>query len=154
MKPTVKPTVKVLGTEELNRKFRELLSETKAVLQEAALKGAEVMQAAANDKAPGPHIQTHVSKRRALWAEVEIGPDRAHWYYQFLEYGAQPHTIAPHKAKMLRWFMDTGPVYARLVRHPGIPAEPFLRPAFDESQDAAKDAAGEVIKRAVYGVAK
>lgn len=150
----MKPTVKVIGTEELNRKFRELLSETKKVLQEAAEAGADVMQAAANDKAPGRHIETHVSKRRALWAEVEIGPDREHWYYQFLEFGAQPHSIGPHKARMLRWFDSKGPIFARVVAHPGIPAEPFLRPAFDESQDKARDAAGEVIKRAVYGVAK
>jgi hypothetical protein len=35
------------------------------------------------------------------------------------------------------------------VRHPGMPAQPWLRPAFDSRKDAAAQAVGEVLREAV-----
>lgn len=43
--------------------------------------------------------------------------------------GARPHIIRPKNAKALRFEVDGRVVFARLVRHPGNRARPFLRNA-------------------------
>lgn len=43
--------------------------------------------------------------------------------------GSRPHVIRPRRAKALRFDVGGRTVYARLVRHPGTRARPFLRNA-------------------------
>jgi hypothetical protein len=44
------------------------------------------------------------------------------------ELGSAPHTITVRRAKVLA-NSETGQVFGKQVRHPGTPAQPFLRPA-------------------------
>lgn len=55
---------------------------------------------------------------------VEVGTDVQ--YAEYHEHGVGPHTIRPRRAKVLRFMTKDGVVYARHVRHPGIPARPML----------------------------
>lgn len=45
-----------------------------------------------------------------------------------VEYGTRPHEIRPRRRKALRWQAGDGGVrFARVVRHPGTRANPFMR---------------------------
>lgn len=48
-------------------------------------------------------------------------------YWHFVEYGTEPHVIRPRTKKALWWPGAHHPV--KMVRHPGTPAQPFIRPA-------------------------
>src|SRR4030067_1033142 len=136
-------TIKLEGDKELNRKLDQLGARARGALLDAAEAGAEVIEAAAEQKAPGPHIVTGNQKVEGGRAEVDIGPDKEHWYYQFFETGATAHEIA---GSPLVFEGDKGLIVTRKVNHTGMPAEPFLRPALSEKSEAAKDAAGERFK--------
>lgn len=43
--------------------------------------------------------------------------------------GARPHVIRPHTASALRFEIGGRTVFAKMVRHPGMKARPFLRNA-------------------------
>lgn len=45
------------------------------------------------------------------------------------EFGGAPYTIAPKKARALRFVSNGRVVYTRRVVHPGIPPRPYMRPA-------------------------
>lgn len=72
-------------------------------------------------------------------------------YAKHVEYGTRPttrpgftspptrYTILPHAVRALRFRAKSGEiVYAQRVRHPGVPAQPFMRPALDENRDTVK----------------
>ena len=141
-------TFKLEGFDELLEKFEQLGERARQAVIEAAQAGADVVQAAANPNAPGPNIQTRVSEKKLGQATVDIGPDREHWYYQFAETGATYHEIKGAK-RLLTFEGEQGLVRARLVRHPGMPAAPFLRPAIDENQDEAAAAAMQEFMEAI-----
>ncbi|GAA4082704.1 HK97 gp10 family phage protein [Actinomadura miaoliensis] len=54
---------------------------------------------------------------------VYVGTD----YWHIVEFGSRPHTIYPRAKKALYWRGAAHPVHR--VRHPGTPAQPFMRPA-------------------------
>ena len=68
---------------------------------------------------------------------ITIGPRRGGGYKGYvahiLEYGAAPHVI---KAKAAGGLLHFAGQYAPQVEHPGIAAQPSLRPAFDETAPA------------------
>ncbi len=70
--------------------------------------------------------------RRGKMRKVTRMPRR---YAHLLEYGARPHDIAikTKSGKEIRY------------KHPGMQPEPFVRPAFDESKDAAVAAFAKVM---------
>jgi HK97 gp10 family phage protein len=136
-------TIKIEGDKELKRKLDLLGRRARGSLLKAAEAGAEVIEAAAEQKAPGPHIATGNQKVEGGIAEVSIGPDKEHWHYQFFETGATGHEIT---GSPLIFEGKTGLVVTKRVDHPGMQAEPFLRPALSERSEAAKDAAGRVFK--------
>jgi len=55
-------------------------------------------------------------------------------YARHIEFGTEPYIIEPDEAEALNWEdRETGEqVFAKQVEHPGIPAQPFLFPAFDK----------------------
>lgn len=55
-------------------------------------------------------------------------------YARHVEFGTDPYIIEPDEAEALNWTdPETGEeVFAKKVEHPGIPAQPFLFPAFDK----------------------
>lgn len=71
---------------------------------------------------------------------IIVGPRRGNGYKGYvahiLEYGAAPHLIQAKAAGKHLSF--NGKAYTQ-VHHPGIAAQPFLRPAFDETKDAMQD---------------
>lgn len=148
-----KITVRIEGGEELRRKLREL-GEAMAgtALRKAGEAGAKVLQSAANSRAPGPHVETEVVETGADSVTVAIGPDKDHFYYQFFETGAAAHDI---KGRPLLVFEGReGTVFTPGVKHPGMGARPFLRPAIDEQGDAAAKAAGDVLRAEIEKVAR
>jgi HK97 gp10 family phage protein len=81
---------------------------------------------------------------------ITVGPRRGGQYKGYvahiLEYGAAPHRIAAKAAGGLLSFAGT---FTQEVNHPGIAAQPFLRPAFDATKDQVqqriKDQCREII---------
>lgn len=131
--------------EELRRKLGKLAASVqREALGRALMAGGEVIEAAANAKAPGPNIHAEIDKELTpTLAAVSVGPDKRHWYYQFAETGAQPHEIGPKRRsqlKAIRFSGAQGDVFARVVSHPGAPARPFLRPAIVENEQRALEA--------------
>lgn len=139
--------VRLDGGEELLAALRQMNMNVKGELRAAAMMGAAVVQEVANAKAPGPHIETEVTKTTASGVEVSIGPDREHWYYRFKETGAAAHEITGQA--LLAFEGQSGIVLTPRVSHPGMGASPFLRPAIDEKGDDAADAAGAALRRAI-----
>ncbi len=147
MAKNIRMTIK--GDKELLKKIKALGSGVEQVLEPAALAGAEVIKDQANSLAPGPHIETEVTEKSRTKAKGEIGPDKDHWYYRFFETGTAPHEITPKNAGGLQ-FMGAGELIVRMiVHHPGMAANPFLRPAMDEKKKPAVDATGAEFKREI-----
>jgi HK97 gp10 family phage protein len=90
---------------------------------------------------------------------ITVGPRRGGQYKGYvahiLEYGAAPHRIAAKAAGGLLSFAGS---FAHEVNHPGIAAQPFLRPAFDATHPAVvasiKDQAREIIESEFKSVFK
>lgn len=148
------------GDEEFLRNLIRLGDEVAgAALSNAAQDGATVLERAAEPMAPGPHIITQVTEQIPGRVTVAIGPDKAHWYYQFHETGVSPHEIPlskKDKGKVILHFPGgpDGETFAFSVDHPGMNAAPFLRPAVDMQKQAAVDAVGAVLGRAMVRIFK
>lgn len=57
-----------------------------------------------------------------------VGVDRKRgWYWKFIEFGVAPHEIKAAAGKVLKLYKR----FVRAVKHPGIPARPFVRPTWD-----------------------
>lgn len=133
-----KVTYKMFGLEEHLKQIRKLGQAADVAKMEAALAGAEVIQDAANPKAPGPNIGIEVdapSLARGITA-VNIGPLKEFWYYRFFEFGTSPHEISPEAAQALRGFEGGQEIFSEGHQVGGIAAQPFLRPAMDTSGNA------------------
>lgn len=152
-------TFKLDGDEELLRNLIRLGDAVAgAALGKATLRGADVLEQAAERMAPGPHIETQIIEEAPGLVVVAIGPDKDHWYYQFSETGASPHEIPTTKAQgetILHF--EGGPdgeTFAFKVDHPGMAAAPFLRPAVDTQKDKAIDALADELTVAMAALFK
>jgi HK97 gp10 family phage protein len=56
-----------------------------------------------------------------------VGINPRAFYWKFIEFGTKPHTIKGRKGK----FLSFGGKQYRSVKHPGLPARPFIRPTWD-----------------------
>ena len=142
-------TVTLEGAAELITKLADLGAAVMTVVWEAAEDGAEVVQARANELAPGPNIEIQFHKTEPGLAEIAIGFPKDKYYYQFFETGTTAHEVTPDVREALHGAGQDEFSAGHVVS--GIPAKPFLRPAIDESGDQAKDAVG---KRIVEEIAK
>ena len=69
-------------------------------------------------------------------------------YAAHVEYGTQPHTIFPNKAKVLRWTDQWGAtIFARHVHHPGFPGRFFVQKTFDAVKLELRRLYAEVVER-------
>lgn len=131
------------GMDDFKAKLVGLRKDMQAILEEATEAGAEVIRDESNHLAPGPHVTTEVVSKTWSHADIEIGPDKEHWYYMFFEVGAQPHEIKPRKVGGLQFPGSEGEFIVRmLASHQGMAARPFLRPAMDDKKDEAEEAVG------------
>jgi HK97 gp10 family phage protein len=161
-------TNRVRGLDEMN-KFLDALPEKirTNVLPGALLAGAQPVKDAAISICPvGPpsdegrrlyglhegslrdsiravlHIENGVVIARVIaggkgrWGDV--------WYAHLIEFtGAVSHAIRSRIGKKLHF----GGLFFRSANHPGMHAQPFLRPALDSQAGAAAIAAGEYVKK-------
>lgn len=148
--PSNRIEVTLEGGEELAAALRALDGGVKRVLRAAMLAAAEPVVDTGNARAPGPHIDAEVLSASEGRVTVAVGPDKAHWYYQFLERGVAAHEISG--SPMLAFDGREAMIRTASVSHPGMAARPFLRPAFDEKLKAAEDAASAVLRAAVMAV--
>lgn len=127
----------VENEDELERKMKLIAERMNAVVEAATEAGAQVWQAESNRLAPGPHVVYRTKTATLTRAEIEIGPDKAHWYYQFFETGAGAHDIPKKKRKKAIAF-DVGSerIIRMSAKHPGMAASPFLRPPATEKRAA------------------
>jgi len=141
------PSIKldVSGNDELRRILSNLTAAPAAELEAAARAGADVILQDAARGAPGPHIEMETVSNTGQAVEIEIGPDRKHWYYKFDETGAAPHEITATNARLLSFYAGGRRILARSVHHTGMAARPFLRPAADSQADAAAARVGDVL---------
>lgn len=64
----------------------------------------------------------------------------------YIEKGTRPHEIRPTFRKALRWPIEGGYAFARIVRHPGTAPRPFLEAARDWTVPKLRD---ELIPKAI-----
>lgn len=145
----MKTELKIEGDKELVAILQRLGKGLLESVEAATAKGAEVAVSAAKQRAPGPYIEAEVGKVERGKAEFTIGPDKAHWYYIFSETGATRHEIDGHVRKALRFDIGGEEVILKRVKHPGMAAEPFLRPALEENQERIKAAMGETFREVI-----
>jgi HK97 gp10 family phage protein len=143
--------VKIDGISEVVTQLKRRGANVGQALEVILNAAAEPIQGAATDNARGISQRTadamtkETVVRRNGRVEVHIGPVRKRaWYAHIIEFGATSHTIRPRKAKALRFI--TGAI-RRIARHPGSPARPFMRPAFDNRNAEAKAIAAVEIRR-------
>lgn len=143
-------SVKILGTEDLNRALRELgITATKGKKQ-VALGAAGIIRDEAEANAPEEdgflkaHIIQEILEETEDAITVAVGPDRDAFYGLIVEFGADPHNEEPETKRVLS---DGKEVFGVEVNHPGVPERPFLRPAFDDNIDRAIAEAAAQVKK-------
>lgn len=66
----------------------------------------------------------------------KVAKGKTGFYGHIIEGGAKPHEVRPKRGKRLAFDLPgVGAVFARAVNHPGITAEPFMRPAYEAQRD-------------------
>jgi HK97 gp10 family phage protein len=145
----LKVSVVIEGDKELVAMMAKIGERVSGAVLQATQLGANVGVNAAKRRAPGPYIEMKVEKSTTRLAEVTIGPDKEHWYYQFFETGASGHEIDGNVKRALRFTMGSEEVVVKRVKHPGMAAEPFLRPALDENQAQIQEAMASEFRRVI-----
>ncbi len=120
-------SVQIKGGEALLRKLKALDADVGKALTRATLAGAEQIADAAAPLAPTPRIAAEVEKAGANYTTVHVGPPDDKWYWKFIEFGAGPHGIPGP----LRLEIEGELRLVAGASHPGMSAQPFLRPAWD-----------------------
>lgn len=162
-------STRIEGDAELKRKLKILGTRGREALMPALHAGADVIETEAERRAPGPHIVRGNEVLTGGMAEIEIGPDEAHWHYRYAEFGASPHEITgkkesytlfkarsskkkgetPEPRKVLGSMVfqgRNGLVVTKRVSHPGRKAKPFLRNTMTEKQDQTVEEIGKLFK--------
>ncbi len=140
--------MKLEGADELLKALGKVGEEAEFLLEDAGKAGGEVFRKAAEENAPGPIIGM-VEKASRGYVQIGVGPSKGHWYYRFFESGARPHEIKASKADVL-YIPGVGREFYNSANEAGgVPAKPFLRPAFDTKQAAALKAFGDIIWKAL-----
>lgn len=138
-------SVTLEGGDELIRKLERMGRNVSRSVDSAAQAGIRVIARDAESRL-GDRIEMELEERSDGSATYAAGPPKEKWYLQFKEFGAQPHEITGNP---LAFQGREGPVITGRVSHPGMAAEPFLRPAFDSKKGEAIDKVGDVILQAV-----
>lgn len=146
-------TTKIEGGAELLRELANLGGNVRSTARTAMRNGTKVVQAQAEDNAAalgtrsGKHTKIEVTQKSIGLIEAKLGPSKRFWFFRFLELGAQPHEIPG----LVAFEGDEGLVvlFGGVPMHPGMAARPWLRPAFDVSEDASLKAIGDTFTQAI-----
>ena len=139
--PTV--TIQLRGFEEISKRLGLLKTDVARVLMKQSLKRlaeyvageirrvAPVGRTTSRDGPAGGTLRRSIGvasrpPHQDKQARMVVGIHPRAFYWKFLEFGTQAHTITAAKGKWL-WFGKA----AKKVRHPGLPARPFIRPTWD-----------------------
>jgi HK97 gp10 family phage protein len=186
-----------IDTASMNRLLQKL-AQLKEVTREeiakkALLAGGEIVKNEMITRGPGPGIDMQFKPPADLWkggADREIkqtiakgglylavGPDKAHWYYRFTEFGVQPHEVRKRKTTrnqraarkvgikradmakgkrrakpVMSWVQGSERIFARKVS--GFAAKPFIRPAIDNSAAETTKAIAQVLATEIEKAAR
>lgn len=138
---------KIEGLEFAVKRMTALGVNVSGRMELAAHAGAAVVREIADANAPRSGVvEKETASVKPASAIVNIGVGKGNWYLQFFETGATEHEITGSDGPLV-FQGDEGRVVTWSVDHPGMAAEPFLRPALDGQRANASKAFGEVIKR-------
>ena len=143
--------IELQGVAELVATLEQIGADVQGVVEQIALAAAVPVAKAIEAKAPGDigqSIVTATTEKSKKRVTVSVGPDKKKWIARFLEYGTSPHAITADEKKALKLY-PLGDVFRRSVNHPGMAAQPFMRPAFDETQGEAQTAAGQKVAEVI-----
>lgn len=145
----------VKGLSELKENLKRLPQRLQEkALASAVLAGAGVIRDEARRLCPkktGRLAKSIVAKKvrdkNRMGVTYQVGPKL--FYGHMVEFGTSPHEIKAKKLgkvlKLSRWRN----VYARVIEHPGAPAKPFLRPAFDNKFKEATEKLRQALARSI-----
>jgi HK97 gp10 family phage protein len=128
--------------------------------QQVIQQSAQKIQAEAQTLAPikSGRLKNSISIRYPNPLEAVIGPQVEYGVYQEFgtgergEFGGSAYTIKPKSPGGVLVFTVGGrKVYARSVRHPGVPPHPYMRPAV---QNILGDMASELADRGALLITK
>jgi HK97 gp10 family phage protein len=151
-------TVKVEGLDELVKGLKEVGLSVNSSLRTAMREGMKVIQQEAESnaraitkrKATRIEVSTHGSREGSRNVTVTLSPSKKAWYLGFFETGAKPHQISGRRGRRLYFKGRKGNlVVVRSVRHPGMRARPWLRPAYEAKREAAVGKVSEVLRKAI-----
>lgn len=156
----IKMIVKLEGAKEMMAEMKLLRMNVKSGVRKAITEGGKVIQADAESR-------VHPSLRRAkknVINDVSIPPShtgdvvearikrgkRSSPLLNIYETGASSHEIKAQSGGFLVFEGKDGrTVKVRSVQHPGVPARPWLRPAFDSKGDEAVRVVGKNLRDAI-----
>ncbi|MBS3953637.1 MAG: hypothetical protein KGZ88_11875 [Methylomicrobium sp.] len=126
--------VKLTGTEDVFKKFKQLNSELKTkVVKDLADAVFEDV-----DKSVGAHSKTgklesslkirKIDDGYAIEHDLQIAPHAV-----FVHWGTKPHVIKPKYKKRLRWASGSGFIFAKFVNHPGYKGDPYMVEAANQA---------------------
>lgn len=139
----------ISGAKELEDALKKLPDiAAKKVAQGAMRAGANVFKKAAQENVP---VESGDLKKAIVVRQDKIGQSTVNYsvgitgkprfYAHLVEFGTAPHIIRPDKQKAL----SNGRFFVEEIHHPGARAHPFLRPAFDNNQEAVLAKIGKAL---------
>lgn len=143
-------TVGIIGVDKLLRNLAALTEDISGGLETVAQAGADVLQERIEGNVGGSirdAMMTSTTEKSSKSVTIAVGPSRAAWYANFVEYGTTAHTAAARDGDALKIYGDAI-TYRRTVSPAGAPAQPFMRPGFD----AGKRQASEAIRLALKAI--
>lgn len=147
-------TFKTDGFRQLDKELKKLTGrEARKKIRKSLKKGARVIITQARSNLPSQYstlkkslVSQFRKPRTSDYQTIKIaftyGKKARHdgWYAHIVERGADPHEITPLNRKALNAGDD---VIVKSVKHTGVRARPFFRPAFDSRHKTAVSVFGK-----------
>lgn len=126
--------IELEGFDELEQKLLQMGKEAGQSIDKATSTGAWYVRGRQEAQAPEKNVTTVVKESSDEHSAVYlIGLIPAKWFLRFFEYGAQPHEIT---GAPLKFFGNFGFIQAPKVNHPGMAAQPFVKPSLNRTNSA------------------
>jgi HK97 gp10 family phage protein len=149
-------SIKIEGLAEMLQKLADLGVNVRKTTTAATRYGAQAIrdQAEANAASlshkPGRKVALRVRFRKAgSYAVASIYPAKGHAELRLLEYGTGAGRRWSIKGKPFTFYAGSKRISVRAINHPGTPAKPWLRPAFDGKSDQAVAQYGELLQAVI-----
>ena len=136
--------IEVRGDKELIAKLKRMNVNISDVLEDAVKAGATMVERDADRMAPGPFIDQATVVKTDTKVQINVGPDKEHWYYRFWEFGTQAHGPKRRQAMQI-WYGGQVVAFTK-GQVPGVAAQPFLRPAYETNKQQAEMKIGDAIR--------